>query len=309
MCTPDSGSHKEILNESVSARYLYPIGLPICLERARQGHYVPRQRDNSHAMQPASAVQPHLYRSTVSRARTSHTSCLTGRGPPTPTKKMIKKQPTSPTTSTRKADRETTSRLPRTASTRAAARTPSATITTPPLVGKGGARKAKPERKRNAGAAARQPTPPPPPHFPPPPSPQTSSRAAAPPPLGKILLARTAAPAAARPSDLAGTRREGWGRALGSPTRRGRTTPAGAPAAGRGAGARVAAGGRGGGRRRRAPRRWRPSRRPRCPARRLGPTRPAITGPTATPRSKVGGWDGTGQDDEQAARFGFAAGF
>ena len=111
-------------------------------------------------------------------------------------------------------------------------------------------------------------------------------------------------PNPARGADLvpsASQRVGGWGRACrgparawGSPTRRGRATrPAGrAAGAARGAGA-AAARGRGGGRRRRAPRRWRPSRRPRCPARRPG-SPPPITGRTATPRSKVGGWAASG---------------
>lgn len=94
----------------------------------------------------------------------------------------------------------------------------------------------------------------------------------------------------------------GWGRACrgrarawgGSPTRRGRGRRRGL------AGERGGGGGGGspaGGRPRRGPRRWRPSRRvTSCLAPRLRrsppppppPVPPGITGPTATPRSKVG---------------------
>jgi hypothetical protein len=107
-----------------------------------------------------------------------------------------------------------------------------------------------------------------------------------PPPRGADLASR-------RPGEVVAG---GWGRACrgparawASPTRRGPATPAAARAAGVGRGGGAAAvSGRGGGRRHRAPRRWRPSRRPRCPVRRP-PPRP-ITGRTATPRSKVGRW-------------------
>jgi hypothetical protein len=211
------------------------------------------------------------------RAYVPVTHHVTGPGPPTPTKKMVKKS------------------------------RPRNDHHNPPLVwGRGRSAESQNRDETQRGSPRH--------HLHPHLRPRVAARL--PPPLGKSSSREPLPPlppAPPRPSDLAAPGRggRGWGRACrgparawGSPTRRGRATPAGAPAAGRAAGAR-AAGGRGAGRRPRAPRRWRPSRRQRCLAPRPGPTRPAIIAPTATPRSKVGGW----RCNEQAACFGCGAGF